>query len=134
MSILTISCLTMSNLPWFMDPTFQAPMQYCSLQHRILLSSANISTAEGHFCFGPVASFFLGLLVDNNYYCWTPSNMGISFFGVIPFYLFIQLMRFSQQVHWSGLPSPPPVDHILSEFSTMMCLSWVGMKRSLCST
>ena len=26
------SCLTTSTLPWFMDLTFQVPMQYCSLQ------------------------------------------------------------------------------------------------------
>ena len=29
---LAISCFTVSNLPWFMDLTFQVPMQYCSLQ------------------------------------------------------------------------------------------------------
>ena len=34
---LAISCLTTSNLPWFMDLTFQVPMQYCSLQHWTLL-------------------------------------------------------------------------------------------------
>ena len=28
---LAISCLTTSNVPWFMDLTFQVPMQYCSL-------------------------------------------------------------------------------------------------------
>ena len=32
MFILAISCLTVSNLPWLMDLTFQVPMQYCSLQ------------------------------------------------------------------------------------------------------
>ena len=37
MFTLAISCLTTSNLPWFMDPTFQVPMQYCSLQHQTLL-------------------------------------------------------------------------------------------------
>ena len=36
---LVISCWTTSNLPWFMDLTFQVPMQYCSLQHWILLLS-----------------------------------------------------------------------------------------------
>ena len=30
---LAVSCLTTSNLPWFVDLTFQVPMQYCSLQH-----------------------------------------------------------------------------------------------------
>ena len=39
MFTLAISCLTTSNLPWFMDLTFQVPMQYCSLQHRTLLPS-----------------------------------------------------------------------------------------------
>ena len=35
MSVFTvvISCLTPSNLPWFIDPTFQVPRQYHSLQH-----------------------------------------------------------------------------------------------------
>ena len=36
---LAISCLTTSNLSWFVDLTFQVPMQYCSLQHRTLLPS-----------------------------------------------------------------------------------------------
>ena len=41
MSIFTlaISCLITSNLSWFLDLTFQVPMQYCSLQHRTLLPS-----------------------------------------------------------------------------------------------
>ena len=34
MFTLAISCLTTSNLPWFMDLTFQVPMKYCSLQHQ----------------------------------------------------------------------------------------------------
>ena len=36
-----------------------------------------------------------------------------------------QFMRFSRQVHWGALPFPPLVGHILSELSTMTCLSWV---------
>ena len=39
MFTLAISCLTTSNLSWFMDLTFQVPMQYCSLHHRTLLLS-----------------------------------------------------------------------------------------------
>ena len=41
---LAISCLTRSHLPWFMDLTFQVPMQYCSLWHLTLLPSPVIST------------------------------------------------------------------------------------------
>ena len=42
---LAISCLTTSNMPWFMDLTFQVPMQYCSLQHQNLLPSPVTSTS-----------------------------------------------------------------------------------------
>ena len=33
-------------------------------------------------------------------------------------------MEFSWQVHWSGFPFRPPVDHFLSELSAMTHLSW----------
>ena len=49
MSTLAISCLTTSNLHWFMDLTFQVPMQYCSLQHQTLLPSPVTSTTG--YCF-----------------------------------------------------------------------------------
>ena len=49
MSTLAISCLTISNFPWFMDLTFQVPMQYCSLQHQALLLSPVTSTTG--YCF-----------------------------------------------------------------------------------
>ena len=41
MFTLAISCLTTSNLPWFMDLTFQVPMQY-SLQNQTLFPSPTI--------------------------------------------------------------------------------------------
>ena len=43
------------------------------------------------------------------------------------FSLFILFMRFSGQEYWSGLPFPPPVDHVLSELSTMTHPSWVAL-------
>ena len=36
-------------------------------------------------------------------------------------------MEFSWQEHWSGLPFPLPVGHILSELSTMTDLSWMAL-------
>ena len=36
-------------------------------------------------------------------------------------------MKFSQQVYWGGLSFPPPVDHILSELSTMPCPFWMAL-------
>ena len=58
---LAISCSITSNLPWFMDLTFQVPMQYCSLQHRNLLLYPVLSTAGCCFFFGSIPSFFLEL-------------------------------------------------------------------------
>ena len=60
---LAISCLTTSNLRWFMDLTFQVPVQYCSLQHQTLLPSPVTFTVGCCFCFGSVSSFFLELLL-----------------------------------------------------------------------
>ena len=105
---LTISCLTMSNFPWFRDLTFQIPKHYCSLQHQILLFSPNTLTTKSCICFGPAASFILGLLVillhSSPVAYQTPSDLGDSSFGVTPFWPFIQLVRFSWQVYWGGLP------------------------------
>ena len=49
MFTLVISTLATSNLPCFMDLTFQVPMQYCSLQHWTLLPSP-VTPTTGH-CF-----------------------------------------------------------------------------------
>ena len=48
-----------------------------------------------------------------------PSDRGDSSFGFISFRLFIQFLIFTRQVYWGGLPFPLPVDHVLSELSTM---------------
>ena len=68
---LAVSCLTTVNLPWFMDLTFQVPMQYCSLQHWTLLLSPVTSTALYCFCFGSIPSFFLELFLH-----WFPVHIG----------------------------------------------------------
>ena len=135
MFTLAISCLITSNLPWFKDLTFQVLMQYRSLLHCSLLLSSVISTPGCWFCFGSVSSFFLELFLHwSPVTYWAPTDLGNSFFSVISFWLFILFMGFSRQEHWNGLPLPSPADHILSELSTMMCLSWVapyGMLHSL---
>ena len=92
MSIFTIasSCLTTFNLPWFMDLTFQIPMQYCSLQHQTLLPSPVTSTIGCCFCFGPVSSFFLELFLHwSSVAYWAPINLWSSSFSVLSFCLFI---------------------------------------------
>ena len=40
-------------------------------------------------------------------------------------------MEFFRQEYWSGLPFPSPVDHILSDLSTMTRPSWVAPNSTL---
>ena len=126
MFTLAISCLTTSNLPWFMDLTFQVPMQYCSLQHRTLLLSPVTSTTGCCFCFGSIPSFFLELFLHwSPVAYWAPTDLGSFSFSILSFCLFILFMGFSRQEYWSGLPFPSPVDHTVSDLSTMPAhLGW----------
>ena len=47
-------------------------------------------------------------------------------FDIYHIELFILFMGFSRQEYGSGLPFPSPMDHILSELSTMTHPSWVA--------
>ena len=123
-----MACLTIFNLPWFIDLTFQVPMRYCSLQHQTLLPSPVSSTTGCCFCFGSIPSFFLELFFHwSPVAYWAPTTLGSSSFTVPSFCLFILFMGFSRQEYWSGLPFPSLVAHILSELSTMTHLSWVAL-------
>ena len=128
MFTLGISCLTTSYLPWFMDLTFQVPMQYCSLQHWTLLPSPVTSTIGCCFCFGPVSSFFLEVVLHwSPVAYWVSTDLGNSSFSILSFCLFILFMGFSRQEYWSGFPFPSPVDHILSEFEDCCYFSRVRL-------
>ena len=129
MFTLAISCLTTSYLPWFMDLTFQVPMQYCSLKHWTLLPSPVTSTTGYCFCFGSIPSFFLELFLHwSPVAYWAPTDLGSSSFGSLSFCLLIQFMGFSRQEYWSVLPFPSPVDHILSDLSTVTLLTFRSIK------
>ena len=86
MFTLVISCLSTSNLPWFMDLTFQVPMQYCSLQHQTLLLSPVPSTTGYCFCFGSIPSFFLELFLHwSPVAYWAPTDLGSSSLSILSF-------------------------------------------------
>ena len=128
MFTLAISCLITSNLPWFMDLTFQDTMQYCSLQHWTLLLSPVISTTGCCFFFGSGSSYCLELFVHQSPVVYqAPTDLGSYSFSVLSFCLFILYMGLSRQEYWSGLPFPSPVDHILSGLSTMTRPCWVAL-------
>ena len=124
MFTLAISCLTISNLLWFMDLIFQVPMQYCSLQYLTLLSPLDTSTTGCCFRFGSASSFLLEL-----FFCFSqaPTDLGSSSLSVISFCLFILFVGYSRIEYWGVLLFPSPVDHFLSELSTMTHLSWVAL-------
>ena len=107
MSIFTvaISCLTTSNLPWFMDLTFQVPMQYCSLQHWILLLSPVTSTTGCCFSFGSVSSFFLELFLHwSPVAYWAPTHLGSSCFSVfLPFHVVHGVLK-ARILKWFAIP------------------------------
>ena len=117
------------NLPWFLDLTFQVPMQYCSLQHWTWLPLPVTSTTGHCFHFGSVSSFFLELFLHSSPVAyWVLTNLGSLYFSVISFCLFMLFMGFSRQEYWSGLPFPSAVDNVLSELSSMTHPSWVAYR------
>ena len=98
---LAISCLTSSNLPWFMDLTFPVPMQYCSFQHWTLLPSPITSATGCCFHFGSISSFFLELfLYWSPVAHWAPTDLGSSSFSVLSFCLFVLFMGPWRQEYW----------------------------------
>ena len=99
-----------------------------SLQHQSLLSPPDTYTT-GH-CFhlwsslfilsGAISPLFPSSILDT----YQPGGSSVS---VVSFCLFIR--GFSRQEYWSGLPFPPPADHVLSELSPpwLVHLGWPCM-------
>ena len=75
-----------SSLLWFMELTFQVPMQYCSLQHGTLLLSPVPFRTGCCVCFGSIPSFFLELfLLWSPVADWGPIDLGSLSFSVLSF-------------------------------------------------
>ena len=108
MFTLASSCLTSSNLPWFMDLT-----QWTRFLCNIVLTSSDFTFATRHihtehsFCFDSAFSFFLELfLCFSPVAYWAPTNLGSSSFSVISFCLFILFMGFLRQKFWNCFAIP----------------------------
>ena len=134
MLALAISCLTTSNLPWFLDLHSRFLWNIVLLQHQTLLRSPVTSTTGGCFCFYSVSLFFLELFLFQLHIehlsAWgvhLSASFLFFFFIIVSFCLFILFMVFSRQEYWSGFPFPSPVDHVLSELFTMTCPCWVAL-------
>ena len=133
MFTLAISCLTTSNLPWFMDLAVQVPMQYC-LQHWTLLPSPIMSTTGWCFFFGSV--ILSGVSSQSPVAYWAPTNLRSSSFSVLSFCLFI-LFKEKEGVDTLLHSSPtqelnpgfPRCKHILYQLShkgSLRILEWIA--------
>ena len=123
---LTISSLTASNLPWFMNLTFQIPMQYCTYSLRLYFHHQSLPQL-GLFLLWLhlfILSWVISPLISSSILgTYRPGE----FIFQCPFFcLFILFMGFSRQEYWSSLPFPSPLDDALSELSTMTHLSWLS--------
>ena len=130
MFTLAISCLTTSNLPLFMDQVPWIPGSYAIL----LFTALDLASFTSHIHSLVLSLLWLCLFILsgvisplNPVAYWASIDLRSSSFSVLPFCLFILFMGFSRQEYWSGLPFPSPVDHLLSELSTMTCPSWMAL-------
>ena len=134
MFTLAISCLTTSNLPWFMDLSFQVLMQYCSLQHWTLLPSPVTSTTGHCFHFGSASSVFLERFIhSSSSILGTLSTWGVHFQSHIflPFhnintkvYLSILLLTDICVVSVLGYCEENSYEHSFITVSMHMCSHW----------
>ena len=82
-------------------------MQYCSLQHRILLLSPVTSTAGYCFCFGSIPSFFLELYLHwSPVAYWASTDLGKFLFHypiILPFHTVHEVLK-ARILKWFAIP------------------------------
>ena len=100
-------------------------MQYCSLHRPSLLSPLDTSTTEYRFCFGLASSFFLELfLCSSPVAYWTTGGL-LFWYHIFLLFHTVHGVLEPRILEWFAFP--PPVDHVLSELSTLTHLSWVAL-------
>ena len=115
-----ISYLTTSNLPWFMDLTFQVSMQYCSLQHQTTSITCHIHNLVLFLLWlhlfilcGVTSPLFSSSILGT----YQPGEFLFQCLIFLPFHT----VHGARILKW--FPFPPPMDQILSELSMMTYLS-----------
>ena len=132
---LAISCLTTSNLPWFMDLTFQVPMAI------LLFPALDLASITSHihnwvlfflWLHLFILSWVISLLISSSMLgTYWPGEFLFQYPIILPFHT---VHGASRQEYWSGLPFPSPVGHILSDLSNMTHSSWVAPRAWLSFT
>ena len=130
---LAISCLTTSNLPRFMDLTFQVPMQYYSLQHWTLLPSPVTSTTGCCFALAPSLHSFQSYFstdLQEQLGTYRPVDFIFQCPIFLPFLVVHGVLK-ARILKWFAICFSS--DHILSKLSSLTCPSWMvsqGMDHS----
>ena len=122
MFTLAISCLTTSNSPWFMDLTVQVPMQYCFYIIGLYFHHQSHPHLGVAFASTLISSFFLESFLHWSpivYGYWLTWGVHLSVSYLLPFHTVHGVLK-ARIVKWFAIPSP--VDHILSDLYTMICL------------
>ena len=128
MLILALS-LTTSNLPWFMDLTFQVPTQYCSYSIGPYFYHQSDSQLGIVFALAlslhSFWSYFSTLRQQHNGHLSTwEVHLSVSYLFAFSYHSWGSQGRNTDVV----CPFPSPVDHVLSELSTMTPPSWVALQ------
>ena len=125
MFTLAISCLTTSNLPLFIDLTFHFPMQYYSLQPGLYFYHQSCPQLGVVFAFSPslhslwsISPLFSNRILGT----YWPGEFIFQCRIFLPFHTIPGVLK-AKILKWLAIP----VDHVLSELSTMMCPSWVAL-------
>ena len=129
-----------SNLPWFMDQTFQVPVQYCSLQHWTLLLSPVTSTAGYCFCFGSIPSFFWSYFSTDlqwhigHLLTWgVPLSVSYDFaFSYCSWVLKARILKWLAIPFPSGSHSVRPLHHDLPVLGCPAGMTWLHWVRQGC--
>ena len=114
MFTLAISCLTISNLPWFMGLIFQVPEKYCSVQHHTYFrhkSHPQVGVVLLWLCLF-IVSGVISPLISTVYSFspivayWAPTDLGNSLFIVLSFSIFVLFMGFLKAsiLKWFAIP------------------------------
>ena len=126
-----VSCLTTANLPWnYLIHGLNIPGSYT-----ILFSTASDFTSiTSHIHKWALFSLWLCLFILSGVISpvFSSSILGTCQPGEFIFQCHILLpfhtvQGLSMPEYWSGLPLPSPVDHVLSELSTMTRPSWASL-------
>ena len=128
MFTLAISCLTTSNLPWFMDLTFQG--SYVIL----FFTASDLTSITSNIPNWILFSLWLHLFILSELISplfssslWGTYRPAEFIFQCPIFLSFHTVHRILKARILKQFAIPSPVDHVLSELSTLIHLSWVSL-------